>query len=57
MSRVSTPIVRVIFRYPEGLQQLFELQKNVILTTTQHVGQDLTAAVINESMEMLGIDG
>ena len=47
MTCVSTPIARVIFRNSEGFQKLFELQKNIILTTTKHVGQDLTAAVIN----------
>jgi hypothetical protein len=46
MSRVCTPIVRIICRNPKGLQQLFELQKYIVLSTTKDVSQNSTTTVI-----------
>ena len=47
MTRVCTPVVGVISRDPKGLQQRFQLQKDLILTTPKDVGQHLTTTVID----------
>lgn len=46
MSRLCTPRVRIICRNPEGFQQLFELQKYIVLSTTKDVSQNSTTTVI-----------
>ena len=41
MPGVSTPIIGVVAGELEGLQQRFELQKDLVFAATKDVGQDL----------------
>ena len=47
MAPVRAPRVRIIFCDPKGFQQGFELQKDFVLMTPTHRGQDLATAVID----------
>ena len=47
MTRVSTPVVRVIACHPKGLEQRFELEEYFIFAASKHISQHLTTAVIN----------
>src|SRR4029434_1993029 len=47
MPGVGAPIIGVVAGEPEGLQQRFELQKDLIFAATEDVGQDLACMVIN----------
>ena len=47
MTRVRASIIRVIARDAKRLHQRFELQEDLILTRTKHIGQDLATPVIN----------
>jgi hypothetical protein len=47
VTRVGTPIIGIIAAQPEGLQQRFELQKDVIFAAAKDVGQDLAGVVID----------
>ena len=51
MTRVSAPRVRVISRDPERLQERFQLQKDLILSSPQDVHQHLAIAMINSMPE------
>jgi hypothetical protein len=42
MTGVSTPIIRIILGDSKWLQQVFELQKDLILTTAKYIYQDLS---------------
>src|SRR3954468_21906250 len=46
MPGVGTPMIRVVPRQSEGLEQRFELQKDVVFTATKDVGQDRAGVVI-----------
>src|SRR6266568_4346318 len=47
MPGVRPPMVGVKARETEGLQQRFELQKDLILATPKDIGQDRTRVVID----------
>ena len=47
MARVRAPRVCIVFCDPKGFQQGLELQKDFVLATPKHIGQDLPTAVID----------
>src|SRR6266571_2326121 len=47
MPGVRPPMIGVKAGEPEGLQQRFELQKDLILATPKDIGQDRTRVVID----------
>ena len=47
MSGVGPPMIRGVAGEPEGLQQCFELQKNLVFAATKDIGQDLAGVVID----------
>ena len=47
MPRVGTPRIGIIAGQPEGLQQRFEPQKDLIFAAPKDVGQDLAGVVID----------
>lgn len=47
---VSAPMIRVIARDAKRFQKGFSLQKDVILTPTKDIGQDLPAAMIDGTL-------
>ena len=47
VTRVGTPIIRIIACDPKGFQQGFEFQKYRILTPPKDIGQDLACVVID----------
>src|SRR5712691_4737327 len=47
MPGVGAPIIGVVAGEPEGRQQRFELQKDLVCAATKDVGQDLPCAVID----------
>src|SRR6266568_96518 len=55
MPGVGPPIIRVVAGQSEGLQQRFELQKDVVFATTKDVGQDLAGVVIDGMPEPAGV--
>src|SRR6266702_4616255 len=55
MAGVGAPIVGVVAGEPEGLQQRFELQKDLILAATKDVGQNLAGVVIDGMPEPAGV--
>ena len=54
MTHVLAPIVRIIARDAKGLRQRFELQEDLLLTTTKHIRQDFATAVINRMPSQRG---
>src|SRR6266581_3342222 len=55
MTRVGTPIIRVISCDPKGFQQSLQFQKHRILTPTKDIGQDRACAVIDGMPEPAGV--
>src|SRR5712691_13238993 len=55
MTRVGTPIIRIISCDPKGFQQSLPFQKHCILTPTKDVGQDLAGVVIDGMPEPAGV--
>src|SRR6266702_7265260 len=47
VTRVRAPIICIIVREPEGLQQRLELEKDGILATTKDIRQDRSRVVVN----------
>jgi hypothetical protein len=47
MPGVGPPIIGVVAGQPEGLQQRFKLQKDVVFAATKNVSQDLSCVVID----------
>src|SRR5215468_2521108 len=47
VTRVGTPIIGIIPGQPEGLQQRFEPQKDLVFAAAKDVGQDLAGVVID----------
>src|SRR6266702_7448932 len=47
VTRVGAPMIGVVAGQPEGLEQRFELQKDLICAATKDVSQDLARAVID----------
>src|SRR5882724_1853208 len=47
MPGVCAPMIGVVAGQPEGLEQRFELQKDLVCAATKDVGQDLSCAVID----------
>src|SRR5919198_6556761 len=47
VTRVSAPRIGIIPGQPEGLQQRFEPQKDLVFAATKDVGQDLAGCVID----------
>src|SRR5215471_518151 len=55
MPGVGTPMIRVVAGQSEGLEQHFELQKDLGFAATKDVGQDLTGVVIDGMPEPAGV--
>ena len=55
MPGVGAPIIGVIARQPEGLEQCFELQKDLIFAAPKDVGQNLAGVVIDGMPEPAGV--
>ena len=51
MPGVGPPIISVVASEPEGLQQRFELQKDLVFAATKDVGQDLAGVMIDGMLE------
>src|SRR6266849_8197487 len=47
MPGVGAPMIRVVAGQPEGLEQRFELQKDLVCAATKDICQDLSCAVID----------
>ncbi len=47
MPGIGAPMIRIKAREPEGLEQCFELQKDLIFATTKDIGQNLACVVID----------
>ena len=47
MPLVSSSAIRVIRRDAKGFEQLFQLQKDFVLTASEHLRQDLARVMIN----------
>src|SRR5262245_2628877 len=47
VTRVGAPIIGIIAGQPEGLQQRFEPQKDLVFAAPKAVGQDLAGVVID----------
>ena len=54
MPAVGTPMIRVVTGQPKGLEQRFELQKNVVCAAPKDIGQDLAGVVIDGMPEPTG---
>src|SRR5215510_771494 len=55
MSGVGTPMIRVVAGQSEGLEQRFELQKDLVFAATKDIGQDLARVVIDGMPEPAGV--
>src|SRR5215475_10555346 len=55
VTRVGPPIIGIIAGQPEGLQQRFEPQKDLIFAATKDVGQHLAGVVIDGMPEPAGV--
>src|SRR5262249_43290520 len=55
MPAVGTPMIRVVTGQAEGLEQRFELQKDLVFAATKDVGQDLAGVVIDGMPEPAGV--
>src|SRR5262245_5203470 len=47
MPCIGAPIIGVVASKPKGLQQPFELQKDLVFAATKDIGQDFACAVID----------
>src|SRR6266567_7445157 len=47
MPGVGAPMISVVAGQPEGLEQCFELQKDLVFAAPKDVGQDLACVVID----------
>ena len=55
MPGVGPPMIGVVAGQPEGLEQRFELQKDLVCAATKDVGQDLAGVVIDGMAEPAGV--
>src|SRR5215510_6607751 len=55
MSGVGTPMIRVVAGQSEGLEERFELQKDLVFAATKDVGQDLAGVVLDGMPEPAGV--
>src|SRR5215831_5917308 len=55
MPSVGSPMIGVVAGQPEGLEQRFELQKDVVFAATKDVGQDLASVGIDGMPEPAGV--